>query len=104
MCRNITDLGLQYLLEGKRNCAATLERLNLYDCLKITSTGVILLGKKCSRLKFLGVFGLDGLDAQGLETFLAHTRTLERLDCGGCQKISSSFLETLSKRYPHVLK
>jgi len=76
--------------------------LNLYDCTKISNTGVVLIGAKCRRLKFLEVFGLDGLDSHGLETFLSHANSLERLDCGGCQKITSTFLETLTKRYPHL--
>jgi len=102
MCRNITDLGLRHLLEGKKNCSLTLESLNLYDCTKISNTGIILIGKKCPRLKFLEVFGLDGLDINGLETFLAQATRLEKLDCGGCQKITSASLETLMKRYHHL--
>jgi len=102
MCRGVTDTGIRHLVEGKRNCSTTLESLVLFDCNRITSAGLILLGKKCPRLKVLEVANCDGLDGSGLETFLTHARQLERLDCGGCQKISSSVLETLTKRYPHL--
>jgi len=102
MCRSVTDVGLRHLLEGKRNCSSTLEWLILFDCNKITSTSLILLGKKCPRLKFLEVPSCDGLDGAGLEKFLSDATKLEKLDCGGCQKISASFLETLHKRYQHL--
>jgi len=102
MCRSVTDVGLRHLLEGKRNCSSTLEWLILFDCNKITSASLILLGKKCPRLKVLEVSSCDGLDGAGLETFLGNATKLEKLDCGGCQKITSSFLETLHKRYHHL--
>jgi len=99
MCRNVTDAGLKHLLEGKKNCSGTLQSLNLYDCTRITNNGIILIGQKCPRLKFLEVFGLDGLDITGLETFLSLATSLEKLDCGGCQKITPILLESLMKRY-----
>jgi len=102
MCRNVTDTGLKHLLEGKKNCSGTLQSLHLYDCTRITNQGIILIGQKCPGLKFLEVFGLDGLDITGLETFLSLATSLEKLDCGGCQKITSNLLESLMKRYHHL--
>jgi len=101
-CRNITDAGLRHLLEGKKNCSGTLESLHLYDCARISNQGIILIGGKCPRLKVLEVFGLDALDMTGLETFLSLATSLEKLDCGGCQKITPISLETLMKRYSHL--
>lgn len=98
MCRNITDAGIKALLEGKKNCSKTLETLQLYDCTRVSNQGIVLIGEKCSSLKFLEVFGLDGLDLNGLETFLSRAVSLEKLDCGGCQKITSISLESLMKR------
>jgi len=102
MCRNITDAGLKFLLEGDKNCAQTLESLHLYDCTRISNRGIVLIGEKCPRLRVLEVFGLDGLDMNGLETFLSVATSLEKLDCGGCQKITSIALESLMKRYHHL--
>jgi len=102
MCQSITNQGLKFLVEGQTNCSLTLESLNLYNCIKVSNPGIILIGNKCPKLKFLGVFGLDELDINGLENFLASATRLEKLDCGGCQKITSILLEALMKRYSHL--
>jgi len=75
---------------------------HLYDCTRISNRGIILIGEKCPRLRVLEVFGLDGLDMTGLETFLSIATSLEKLYCGGCQKITSIALESLMKRYHHL--
>jgi len=55
LCQLCTDLGIQHLLDGKKNCSGTLLWLNLYDCIKLSNLSVILISKKCQQLKFFGI-------------------------------------------------
>jgi len=103
MCQLCTDLGLQKLLDGKKKCGETIESLNLYET-KLTNLSLILISKKCQSLKFLGLYGLDHLDSTGLEALLSSTvlSQLEKLDIGGCQKLSPTLLEGYRKKFPHL--
>jgi len=102
MCRGLSDQGIRFLLEGKKNCAKSLEWLNLYDCTRLTKDAIIRVAKLCVKLRHLELCGLDSLEEKTINDLLSHATKLETLDLGGCQKLSSEYLAKLNKSHPYL--
>mmetsp|Transcript_2288 Transcript_2288/g.4352 ORF Transcript_2288/g.4352 Transcript_2288/m.4352 type:complete len:338 (-) Transcript_2288:430-1443(-) len=76
----VTDQGIQWLSTEVKG----LENLILFDCKKVTDTGIRAL-VKAKKLRQLDVFGLEDLsDPQTLQLLVSSCPALEKIQCGGC--------------------
>lgn len=81
MCRAVGDAGLAALVAPHRG-RSPLAALNVAFC-GVTDAGLLQVAAGAPSLSFLGVFGAEGITAEGLRAALARMPGLARLDAGG---------------------
>ncbi|XP_029910475.1 protein AMN1 homolog [Myripristis murdjan] len=95
----ISDLALQQI------CCPHLKTINLTNCRRITSAGVIALVSSCPNLKEVDLKNCDGVTDEAVSA-LAHTcRDLEVLSLEGCSMVGDAALLALAEncRLLHAL-
>jgi len=98
MCRRVTDQGMLALLKG----GSKLRSLNLYDCVLLTAHSLNTLADLCPDLRYLGAYGLDELTKAAALSFLSKAKRIERMDLGGCMKLSPADIDALAKQFRRI--
>eukprot|EP01090_Pellita_catalonica_P015094 TRINITY_DN3994_c0_g1_i1.p1 TRINITY_DN3994_c0_g1~~TRINITY_DN3994_c0_g1_i1.p1 ORF type:complete len:802 (-),score=55.12 TRINITY_DN3994_c0_g1_i1:40-2226(-) len=98
-CMHLTDEAVNALAF---HAQASLTRLSLSGCTKITDKALRILGQSCLGLVWLDISGCESVTDSGLAAIASGCPALENLSLAECTRISDPGIADLARKCPHL--